>query len=105
MDKWFQQLHFVMKARTYLTGELAMKALSKKKIYYGIIASDTSESHLRSIEERLRFYQIPWIVTLSKSIMESLTHKKQVVFIGITNADLANILKEKESYHEKTSIK
>lgn len=96
MDKWQQQLHFVMKAKAYLTGELAIRALAKKQVHYVIIASDTSLSHQQSIQERLRYYQIPWIVSLSKSELSELTGKKQVIMIAITNPNLANILKQKE---------
>jgi len=96
MDKWRQQLHFVVKAKAYLTGELAMRALAKKQVHYVIIASDSSLSHQQSIQERLHYYQIPWIVSLSKSELSELTGKKQVIMIAITNPNLANILKQKE---------
>ncbi|MEY3610000.1 MAG: hypothetical protein RLZZ264_521 [Bacillota bacterium] len=103
MDKWLQQLHFVIKAKAYLTGELAMRALAKKSVYYVIIASDTSMNHLQSIQERLQYYQIPSIVTLTKTQLSQLTGMKQVVMIAITNLNLAKTLKEKEPFHEKTS--
>ncbi len=103
MDKWLQQLHFVIKARAYLTGELAMRALSKKQAYYAIIASDISTNHLQSIQERLQFYKIPSIVTLSKSALSELTGSKQVVMLVITNSGLAKTLKEKEPLYEKNS--
>lgn len=103
MDKWLQQLHFVIKARAYLTGELAMRALSKKQVHYVIIASDTSINHLQSIQERLHYYHIPSIVTLTKSKLSELTGLKQIVMIAITNSNLAKTLKEKEPFYEKNS--
>ncbi len=103
MDKWLQQLHFVIKARAYLTGELAMKALAKKRVYYVIIATDTSINHQQSIKERLQHYQIPWIVTLTKSQLSDLTGMKQVVMIAITNPGLAKTLLQKEASYEKNS--
>jgi len=103
MDKWLQQLHFVIKAKAYLTGELAMRALAKKSVYYAIIASDTSINHLQSIQERLQYYQIPYIITLTKAELSQLTGMKQVVMIAITNSNLAKTLKEKEPFYEKNS--
>lgn len=103
MDKWLQQLHFVIKAKAYLTGELAMRALAKKQVYYAIIALDTSIHHLQSIQERLRYYQIPYIVTLTKSQLSEITGMKQVVMIAITNPNLAKTLQEKETFYEKNS--
>ena len=80
-----------------------MRALAKKQVYYVIIASDTSLSHLQAIEERLRHYHIPWIVTLNKLELSILTGKKQVVMIAITNNNLAKTLIEKEKLYEKNS--
>ncbi len=103
MDKWLQQLHFVIKAKAYLTGELAMRALAKKRVYYVIIAADTSIHHQQLIKERLRHYQIPWIVALTKLALSELTGIKQVVMLAITNANLAMTLKEKETVYEKNA--
>jgi len=103
LNPWLQHLHFVMKANAYLTGELALRALSQRKVHYAIIATDTSVNHQKQLVERLVFYKIPYVVTLTKEVMSVLTKKKQVVMIAITNANLANTLKQKESLHEKTS--
>lgn len=96
MDKWLQQLHFVIKAKAYLTGELAMRALAKKQVHYVIIASDTSMMHQQAILERVKYYQIPWIVALNKEEMSNLTGKKQVVMLAIINENLAKTLQQKE---------
>jgi ribosomal protein L7Ae-like RNA K-turn-binding protein len=103
LNPWLQHLHFVMKANAYLTGELALRALSQRKVHYAIIATDTSVNHQKQLVERLAFYKIPYVVTLTKEVMSVLTKKKQVVMIAITNANLAKTLKQKESLHEKTS--
>ena len=102
-NPWLQHLHFVMKANAYLTGELALRALSQRKVHYAIIASDTSVNHQKQLIERLTFYRIDYVITLTKDIMSQLTKKKQVVMIAITNANLAKTLKQKETHDEKTN--
>ena len=98
---WLQHLHFVMKANAYLTGELALRALSRKQVYYAIIASDTSLSHQQLLIERLTYYRIPYRIYLDKKTMNKLTKKEQVVMIAITNPQLAKTLKTKEIADEK----
>jgi len=98
---WLQHLHFVMKANAYLTGELALRALSRKQVYYAIIATDTSQSHQQMLIERLTYYRIPYRIFLDKKIMNQLTKKEQVVMIAITNPQLAKTLKSKEIANEK----
>ena len=98
---WLQHLHFVMKANAYLTGELALRALSQKQVYYAIIATDTSVSHQQKLIERLTYYKIPYRIFLDKRTMNMLTKKEQVVMIAITNAQLAKTLKTKEFTNEK----
>lgn len=102
MDKWQQQLHFVIKAKAFLTGELAIRALKTKRVYYVILAEDTSPTHRQTILERLNFYQIPYRVALTKEVLATLTQKKQVVILAITNQQLAQSLIEKETTYEKT---
>lgn len=99
---WTMQLQMTIKAKAYLTGELAMRGLANGKIKYAIIATDTSSAHRQSIEERLTYYHIPFIVRLSKVQMTQMTKKDQVVMIGVTESNLAKLLKEKESYYEET---
>lgn len=101
MDKWQQQLHFVIKAKAFLTGELALRALKTKRVHYVILATDTSPSHRQSILERLNFYQIPYRITLTKENLATLTQKKQVVMLAITNQQLAQSLIEKETTYEE----
>jgi ribosomal protein L30E len=96
------QLQMTIKAKTYLTGELAMRGLANGKVKYAIIAKDTSLSHRQSIQERLTYYRIPFIVRLSKLQMTQMTKKDQVVMIAVTEPNLARLLKEKESYYEET---
>jgi ribosomal protein L7Ae-like RNA K-turn-binding protein len=98
---WLQHLHFVMKANAYLTGELALRALSRKQVYYAIIATDTSLSHQKMLLERLTYYRIPHRIFLDKKTMNQLTKKDQVVMIAITNPQLAKTLKTKEIADEK----
>ena len=98
---WLQHLHFVMKANAYLTGELALRALSRKQVYYAIIATDTSLSHQKMLLERLTYYRIPYRIFLDKKTMNLLTKKEQVVMIAITNPQLAKTLKTKEIADEK----
>ncbi len=98
---WLQHLHFVMKANAYLTGELALRALSRKQVYYAIIATDTSLSHQKMLLERLTYYRIPYRIFLDKKTMNLLTKKDQVVMIAITNPQLAKTLKTKEIADEK----
>ena len=93
---WLQHLHFVMKANAYLTGELALRALSRRQVYYAIIAKDTSLSHQQMLIERLTYYRIPYRIFLDKKTMNQLTKKDQVVMIAITNPQLAKTLKTKE---------
>jgi ribosomal protein L7Ae-like RNA K-turn-binding protein len=93
---WMQQLHFVIRANAFLTGELAKRALAKKRIYYMIIATDTSSSHQALLVERLAYYQIPYTIALTQNVLSELTGKKQVAFLGVSNASLARTLKEKE---------
>jgi hypothetical protein len=90
-----------MKANAYLTGELALRALSQKKVYYAIIATDTSLSHQKMLMERLTYYHIPYRIFLDKKTMNQLTKKEQVVMIAITNSQLAKTLKTKEIADEK----
>lgn len=102
-NEWLSQLHFVMKAQCFLTGELALRALVKKHIHYAILARDTSVAHLQDLTERLTYYKIPFVIRLDKLTMATLTKKKQVVMIGITNHHLAKTLIEKETLYEKTT--
>jgi hypothetical protein len=90
-----------MKANAFLTGELALRALSKNQVYYAIIASDTSLSHQQLLIERLTYYRIPYRIYLDKKTMNKLTKKEQVVMIAITNPQLAKTLKTKEIADEK----
>lgn len=97
---WLQHLHFVMKANVYLTGELALRALPRKQVFYAIIAKDTSLAHQKMLIERLAYYHIPYRIFLDKAMMKSLTKKDQVVMIAITNKQLAKSLKLKENTDE-----
>jgi ribosomal protein L7Ae-like RNA K-turn-binding protein len=90
-----------MKANAYLTGELALRALSRKQVYYAIIATDTSLSHQKMLLERLTYYRIPYRIFLDKKTMNLLTKKEPVVMIAITNPQLAKTLKTKEIADEK----
>jgi ribosomal protein L7Ae-like RNA K-turn-binding protein len=100
---WMQQLHFVIRAQAYLTGELGKRALSTKKVHYMIIASDTSLAHQTLLIERLNFYKIPYVITLNQATLNQMTKKKQVAFLAITNASLAKTLIEKETPNEKNT--
>lgn len=101
MDKWLQQLHFVIRAKAYLTGELAMRAFKVKRVHYVIIATDISIHHREAIIERLTYYQIPYRIILTKDDLAKLTQKKQVVMLAITNAQLALALRQKETTYEE----
>jgi ribosomal protein L7Ae-like RNA K-turn-binding protein len=102
MDKWQQQLHFVIKAKAFLTGELAIRSLKTKRVYYVILAEDVSASHRQTIIERLDFYHIPYRIALTKDMLATFTQKKQVVMLAITNKQLAQSLIEKETTYEET---
>lgn len=95
-NPWLQQLHFVIRARAFLTGELAMRAFSSHRVYYVIIATDTSLAHRTTLIERLDYYHIPYTIALTKQTLSVLTKKKQVAFLAVTNPSLAKTLKEKE---------
>ena len=100
-NPWLQQLHFVIRANAFLTGEIAKRAFMKKQVKYVIIATDTSANHQQLLIERLTFYRIPYVIRLTQTDLTKLTKKKQVAFIAITNVDLAKTLIEKESSYEK----
>jgi ribosomal protein L7Ae-like RNA K-turn-binding protein len=90
------QLQLIIKARAFLSGELAMRALAQGKVHYAIIAADTSLPHQNRIIERLTYYKIPYVIRLTKALMSQMIHKDQVVMIGVTDASLARLIIEKE---------
>jgi ribosomal protein L7Ae-like RNA K-turn-binding protein len=82
-------VQLALRAGAVVTGPQLMKLLPRKKVYYVIIATDTSASATAMIIERLDYYKIPYRITETKAHWQMILNKQQFAYLGITNKNLA----------------
>jgi ribosomal protein L7Ae-like RNA K-turn-binding protein len=91
-DQLIQTCHLAYKSRAIITGDTLKHALKFKKVYFVIIASDTSVNHTALLVERLTYYKIPYIIHYTQAELKLVSRKTSVAAIGITNPSLAKLM-------------
>jgi ribosomal protein L7Ae-like RNA K-turn-binding protein len=91
-DKIIQTCHIAYKSRAMITGDTLKHALKFKKVFFVIIATDTSVNHTALLEERLVYYKIPYIIRYTQAELKIVSRKQSVAAIGITNPSLAKLM-------------
>jgi ribosomal protein L7Ae-like RNA K-turn-binding protein len=91
-DKLLQTCHIAYKSRGIITGDTLKHALRFKKVWFVIIAQDTSVNHTALLVERLTYYKIPYIIRYSQDELKRVCRKQSVAAIGITMPTLAKLM-------------
>lgn len=91
-DKLIQTCHIAYKSRAIITGDTLKHALRFKKVFFVIIASDTSVNHTALLVERLVYYKIPYLIRYTQAELKRICRKQSVAAIGITVPTLAKLM-------------
>jgi ribosomal protein L7Ae-like RNA K-turn-binding protein len=91
-DQLIQTCHIAYKSRAIITGDTLKHAFKFKKVFFVIIATDTSINHTALLVERLVYYKIPYLIRYTQDELKRVCRKTSVAAIGITNPSLAKLM-------------
>ncbi|MDD8048826.1 MAG: ribosomal L7Ae/L30e/S12e/Gadd45 family protein [Thomasclavelia sp.] len=77
------------------TGDILIKNIRKRSVYFVIIASDASENTKKKISDKCKFYNINYIIEGTSFELSKAIGKENRMAVGITNRGFTKKLKEK----------
>ena len=88
-------LGLAMRARKIVTGDVLLKNIRKKKVYYVMIAEDASENTKKKYVDKCTYYHVDYQILGKVEELSQAIGKDNRVALGILDKGFANKIKSK----------
>ncbi|MCI0183626.1 L7Ae/L30e/S12e/Gadd45 family ribosomal protein [Sulfoacidibacillus ferrooxidans] len=94
-DELLGLLGLASRARGLVSGDdICMRHIRARTAYYVILTTDAGKNGAKKIQDKCRFYGIPFSVVLARDVLGSAIGKEERTVVAITDEKFANKINE-----------